>query len=258
MKKISLPSFSSEPDTIKCKHCGSTQVRPSHKSSGANSHVTYRCQACKRHFRVGGSNLPWRLAIAVAVLLGLVLAGMAANRWMLNPADVPYKPETDAAGQDALEKIQQDAKQGDPQAQYTLGRTFWLNGEYQKAFQWIKTAADQSFVEAEFLLGQAYLNGLGTLQNYRAALEYFSKAANKGHLEAEYRLGILYRDGLAAPPDKEAAYLWLNIAAAGGHADALQYRDKLAATMTTEELNRAQEASAQKHALLSGAAAAKP
>lgn len=258
MNMSSLQSRASDPSEIKCRHCGSTQVRPSVKSTGKGTRVTYRCQSCKRHFRVGTNWLNLRLILLGTGLLAFVLIGVMASQLFDKPADRSFEPEAATVNQGALSRLQKEAEQGKSEAQYELGRTYWLDAEYQKAFPLIKTAAAQGHIEAEYLLGLAYLNGLGTLQNYRAAMEFLSKAAQNGHLEAEYRLGILYRDGLASPPDKEAAYLWLNIAAARGHADALQFRDKLAAVMTTEEINRAQEASTLAHAKLSGAPAAKP
>jgi TPR repeat protein len=254
MTTIIPPDSTTESETIKCKYCGSTQVRQSHKSSGTAARVTYRCQSCKRHFRVesGGATI-WqnkRYMTAGAALLVLVLAGLSWTRFGGGPADVAIQPKIDQIQQDLQVKAQHAAKQGDAQAQYELGWTYWRDADYQKAFPWLKAAADHGHSEAGYLLGMAYLNGRGTLQNYRAALEQFTKVAQQGHLEAEYRLGILYRDGLAAAPDKESAYLWLNIAAAGGHEEALMYRDKLAAVMTTEEITRAQEVSTQTHAKL--------
>lgn len=261
MIKIPLPSLSSEPDVIKCKYCGSTQVRPSHKSSGNDAHVTYRCQACKKHFRVGSGRLGGfgikplliggGILTAVAITIGISLLGSS-------PADVPFKAEIETAKQDQLAVLHNEVKKGDPQAQYDLGRTHWLNAQYQQAFPLIKAAADKGHVEATYQVGLAYLSGLGTLQNYRSALEYFTKSAELGHMEAEYRLGLLYRDGLATPPNKEIAYIWLNIAAARGHEDALLFRDKLAAVMSSQELHRAQEASAQTNAKLPDAIAKTP
>ncbi len=252
MNKFTLSTTSPEPVDIKCKYCGSTQVRQSHKSSGKSDWVTYRCQSCKRHFRVGKdgiSVLPKKQhLIAGAALLALVLAGVAWNRFGPGPASVAEPHELEQVKHSVQTKTQEAAKQGDAESQYELGWSYWRDGDYRKAFPWIKAAADHGHSEAGYLLGMAYLNGRGTLQNYRAALEQFTRAAEKGHLEAEYQLGILYRDGLASTPDKESAYLWLNIAAAGGHEDALMYRDKLAAVMTTEEITRAQEVSAQMHA----------
>lgn len=191
---------------------------------------------------------PWLIGAGV---LAIVVIALAASLLNTDPADVPFKAELETAKQDQLAKLQKEVKKGDPQAQYDLGRAHWLNAEYQQAFPLLKAAAEHGHVEATFQLGLAYLNGLGTLQNYRAALDHFTKSAQQGHLEAEYRLGLLYRDGLATPPSKEDAYLWLNIAAARGHEDALLYRDKLAAVMSSQELHRAQEASTQTNDKLS-------
>jgi hypothetical protein len=260
MTTIIPPDSTTESETIKCKYCGSTQVRQSHKSSGNSAWTTYRCQSCKRHFRVGAAGKSIlsnkQFLTAGAALLVLILAGLTWTLLGRGPDDVAVQPRIDQIKQSAQLKNQDAAKQGDAQAQYELGWTYWRDADYQKAFPWIKAAADHGHSEAGYLLGMAYLNGRGTLQNYRAALEQFTKAAEQGHLEAEYRLGILYRDGLATAPDKESAYLWLNIAAAGGHEEALMYRDKLAAVMTTEEITRAQEVSTQTHAKLTNSPAA--
>jgi uncharacterized protein len=258
MNKPTLQPSSSDPDEVKCKYCGSSLVRPSVKSSGKNSRITYRCQSCKKHFRVSSGWLDQHRALAGGVLSAIVLAGAAVMMLLDKPSDTPLEAVSTPENKDIQTRLLQEAKQGRPESQYTLGRNYWVNAEYQQAFPWLKAAAEQRHVEAEFLLGTAYLNGLGTLQNYRLALDFFTRSAEQGHLEAEFRLGMLYRDGLAMPPDKESAYIWLNIAAARGHPDALQLRDKLAAVMTTEELNRAQEASTHMHAKVSGADIVKP
>jgi hypothetical protein len=255
---IKIPPLSPEPDVIKCRHCGSTQVRPSYKSSGDSSRVTYRCQSCKRHFRID-TGLPRTKIVSVGVaLLVAGLIGVVASKFIGGPTEAESPPSVKLINGVSLAQTQQSAQQGNLQAQYDLGWTYWKNAEYQKAFPWIQAAASHGHIEAEYLLGMAYLNGRGTVQNYRSALEQFTKAAQKRHLEAQYRLGIFYRDGLATLPNKELAYLWLNIAAARGHEEALQYRDKLTPAMTTEEITRAQEASTQAIARLDGVTAGKP
>jgi hypothetical protein len=245
MKTLTPPTLSPVSDAIKCRHCGSTQVRTSSKSSGSAARVTYRCQSCKRHFHVDSGRPSRQSVIAGVALFVLALIVLGMSLIMGRTAEVDYQPKVDLLNRTALAKIQQDAKQGNPQAQYDLGRTYWQNAEYQQAFPLLKAATDHHHIEAEYLLGMAYLHGRGTVQNFRLALEQFTLAARQAHLEAQYQLGIFYRDGLGTPANKESSYLWLNIAAARGHEDALIYRDKLAAAMNKEELSRAQEASAQ-------------
>jgi TPR repeat protein/DNA-directed RNA polymerase subunit RPC12/RpoP len=255
---MTLPFLQADQAVIKCRHCGSTQVRPSSKSSGDPSHVTYRCQECKRHFRIGSAHARVKTLIAGAALFSLTLIGLLFLLYLGDADDVKYQPTVNMLDRGALEKTRQAARQGNAQAQYDLGWAHWQRGEYLQAFPLIKAAADQDHSEAEYLLGMAYLEGHGTVQNYRFALEQFTNAAQHSHLEAQYRLGLFYRDGLATLPSRESAYVWLNIAAARGHDDALQFRDKLAAAMSSEEINRAQETSTQTMAKLSGTATGKP
>lgn len=232
------------PDKIahKCPYCGSLQVRPSSRLSSAKTHRRYRCEVCKRHFK----SVPMRIRATVWLAIVLApLALIALGLYLGHTPEVEYQPQLDLQQRDVLAKRIEAARGGDAQAQYELGHAYWKLGQYQEALPWIETAADAGQVEAAYLLGAAYLGGRGTLQNYRAALDHFLIAAQRGHLEAQYQLGLLYREGLAAPRDKEAAYLWLNIAAARGHEDARQDRDRLGLNMTTEQINRAQAASAR-------------
>ncbi|OYY94292.1 MAG: hypothetical protein B7Y41_08210 [Hydrogenophilales bacterium 28-61-23] len=258
MKIIPIPIPSPKTKVIKCRHCGSTEVRPSHKSSGTGSRITYRCLACKRHFRVGSQLPNIKIVVAGGAILAVLLIASAAIFFSAESDDPLNQPDADVHNRAAMTQAQRKARQGDSQAQYQLGWFHWQNAEYQQAYKWLKAAADQGHTEAEYLLGMAYLNGRGTVQNYRDAMAMFSKSALRGHMEAQYHLGIIYRDGLSTPPDKESAYLWLNIAAADGHEEALQYRDKLALAMTTEEITRAQEASARTISQIAGAKAGKP
>jgi DNA-directed RNA polymerase subunit RPC12/RpoP len=246
---------------IQCPHCGSDEVRVSHKHAGESSHVTYRCRACKRHFRVEAPRARSKLMTGLAVAAALLIAVVFAMLQERNPNDPDDANDPAVAAIDdsvILKKAQAAAKGGDAQSQYDLGRIHWQRGEYLLALPWIQAAASLKHPEAEYLLGMAYLEGRGTVQNYRSALEQYTRAAEHGHLDAQYQLGIFYRDGMATPSSKESAYLWLNLAAARGHPDALILRDKLAAVMATEELIRAQEASEAALKRFNGELAAAP
>jgi len=243
---------------IRCPHCGSAEVRLSHRHTGHSSRTTYRCRECKRHFRVDSPLLKGKL------ITGLAVAGVLAVAVVfgLFQDNEPRRPSGSAAAHvddsEAARNMMAAAKRGDPQAQYELGRTFWQRGEYAQALPWIQSAAGRNHPEAEYLLGMAYLQGRGTVQNYRTALAHFSKGAELGQLDAQYQLGIFHRDGMATPASKETAYLWLNLAAARGHQDALILRDKLGAVMASDELIRAQEASEEALKRFNGVAAPAP
>jgi TPR repeat protein/DNA-directed RNA polymerase subunit RPC12/RpoP len=231
----------------KCPYCGSYRVRPSSRRSSGKAHVRYRCESCKRHFKT--VPVRWRAIMLVASGL-LVVALVSLGLYLGRSSPLDYPAPADTLHEDVLAGKREAAARGNPQAQFDLGHALWKRGDYKDGLPWIERAAKAGHVDAEFLLGMAYLSGRGTLQNYRAALEHFQIAARHGHLEGQYQLGLLYREGLAAQRDKEAAYLWLNIAAAHGHEQALADRDRLALNMTTEQVTRAQEASARESAAI--------
>lgn len=226
---------------IACRHCGSTDVRPSHKAVPGAKYTVYRCRACKQHFRRAAR--PFSMSKAWGGLLVLLAAGVTVGFLASSGPTADAPPRADSP--DTLAQTRALAAKGDAQAQYDLGRALWQKDEHAQALPWLQAAAGRGHAEAQYLLGLAYQYGRGTVQNFRAAQEQFSKAAEQGHLEAEYQLGIFHRDGLAGLPDKETAYVWLNLAAAQGHPDALTLRDKLTLAMTGEEILRAQEASSE-------------
>jgi hypothetical protein len=256
-RKSLLASFFTGKGSIACRHCGSTDVRPSHKASGRTEYVVYRCRACKHHFKVVSSRPRLQAMLSVGLFL-LVVAGVVASFVMSGTQEVEYAPRVDMQDTQTVAKAQAAAQKGDPQAQYDLGLSHWHNENYKEALPLIRAAADRGHAEAQYLQGMAYLEGRGIVQNYRGAMEQFSKAAEQGHLESEYQMGIFYRDGLASPRDREAAYVWLNVAAAQGHSEALAQRERLAMMMTGEEIIRAQETSAQMHQKLTTKGAAQP
>lgn len=242
--KNPLATLQSPREVVQCRYCGSTDVRPSQKVSLGSRHVTYRCRACKHHFKVETSQPNYRLLAGALVAL-LVILGLVASLTLNSAPEVEYTPRVDTGDAQAFAATKASAARGDPQAQFNLGWTHWMRDEFPQALPWLKKAAAQDHPEAIYLLGQAYLYGRGTVQNYRTALDYFSQAAEQGHLESQYQVGIFHRDGLASPPNREQAYVWLNLAAAQGHTDAGLMRDKLTTAMTGEETLRAQEASAE-------------
>ncbi len=209
--------------------------------------MRYRCESCKRHFKT--VPVRWRAIMLVASVL-LVVALVSLGLYLGRSSPLDYPAQTDTLHDDVLAGKRQAAARGDVQAQFDLGQALWKRGEYKDALPWIERAAKAGHVDAEYLLGMAFLTGRGTLQNYRAALEHFQTSARHGHIEGQYQLGLLYREGLAAQRDKESAYQWLNIAAAHGHEAALADRDRLALNMTTEQITRAQEASARESAAI--------
>ena len=83
----------------------------------------------------------------------------------------------------------------------------------------VKAAAEKGNAAAQCQMGLFYMNGLGVDRDEEKAVEWLKKAAAQNHLQAQYNLGLYY----ARFSDKEAVRLavkWLNEAAKQNYADA--------------------------------------
>ncbi len=231
-----------------CPHCGSTDVRKSQRRAGGLFHTTYRCRQCKRHFKVRAY---WGYGIIAASALAALVAGVSLG-WFSSPDAIQ---ETHTVVQAASEIGPDElalAQKGDAAMQFKLGMQYWARLDYQKAFNWIKAAADRGHPDAIYQLGMAYLYGRGTIQNYKYAHQRFEQAAKLNNHEAQYLLGIMHRDGMGVPVSRDLAYAWLNIAASNGNEVAALERERMAVIMSPAEMARAQEISLEAMTGLSG------
>jgi len=85
------------------------------------------------------------------------------------------------------------------------------------------------------------------VQNYVQALGWFRKAADQGYALAQYNLGEMYENGQGVTQDYVQAHMWFNLAASRFPATekdmrdkAVEGRDRVAATMTREQIAEAQ------------------
>lgn len=225
----------------RCPHCGSSEVRKSRRSMGGLFHVTYRCRQCKRHFKV---RTYWGYGLLAAAMVGLLIAGHQAG-WFTPSAALDTAPVVVETAAELSPAEVDQAKRGDPAMQFKLGMHYWARLDYQKAFGWIKAAAERGHPEAVYQLGMAYLYGRGTVQNYKFAYQRFEQAARMNNHEAQYLIGIMHRDGMGVPASRDLAYAWLNIAASNGNEIAALERERLATIMSPAEMSRAQELSLQ-------------
>lgn len=81
--------------------------------------------------------------------------------------------------------------------------------------------AEEGDVEAQYKLGNYYLDDDNDNQDEHKAYEYFYKSANKGYLESMFMLGLAHVNDWADEPSKEEAYRWFSKAADLGHANAI-------------------------------------
>ena len=104
----------------------------------------------------------------------------------------------------------------------------------------------------------AYHFGAGVPQDRAEAVRWYRAAAEQGNAEGQWRLGMRYATGRGVPLDHVAAYAWLNLAAAQGHEEAAGSRDRLAESMTAEQVAEAQRMARELWGRIAGDAPAAP
>ncbi len=82
----------------------------------------------------------------------------------------------------------------------------------------IERAADAEVLEAVFLMGTAYDEGLGKPVDAEAAARWHRRAAEEGHVLAAHNLGNAYAAGRGVPRDPQEAVKWWTLAAEAGDA----------------------------------------
>lgn len=96
---------------------------------------------------------------------------------------------------------------------------FYLEKEQaDKAFLWLKKAADQNVVEAQYFVGLCYKNGVGTESDPSSTVLYLKKASMQGYAEAQNELADCYYEGFGIEENDEEAVFWYRKAAEQGHA----------------------------------------
>lgn len=72
---------------------------------------------------------------------------------------------------------------------YRIGRMFYdgygTDIDYEKAFKWLKKAADEGNHLSEFIVGKMLCNGTGAERDTEAGTEYLTRAANSGNEYAQ-------------------------------------------------------------------------
>jgi TPR repeat protein len=106
------------------------------------------------------------------------------------------------------------AKSGDVDAQMILGEMYLdgigVEADHQKAFFWLSKAARNGDAQAQYLLGFMYENGLKVASNIKRAIKWYTEAALQGDILAQYNLAIIYKEGKGeVEKDMKKAFMWL-------------------------------------------------
>jgi len=82
----------------------------------------------------------------------------------------------------------------------------------------VEALAGTGNVEAQFLMGTAFAEGLGKARDDEAAVTWYRRAAEAGHLLAQHNLGNVYDSGTGVKRDPVQAVAWWRRAADQGDA----------------------------------------
>lgn len=153
-----------------------------------------------------------------------------------------------ARNKKAFDLFKKAQESGNKIAEFMLGYAYYkgfvVNPDYRQAFKLIRSAANgkSQIDEAQLVLGNMYVGGIGTVQNYNGAVNSYRAAVNQGNMEAILILADIYADGKITPQNMVLAHALYNVAAAQNVPDAAQKRDKLNESMQLEALTNAQAA----------------
>jgi TPR repeat protein len=125
---------------------------------------------------------------------------------------------------EAMKWLRKAADQGDVSAQFGVG-LMWYQGRgvpqnYVEAAKWFRKAAEQGDALTQTSLGAMYRDGQGVVQNYAKAAKWYREAAQQGEATAQYELGVMYFQGRGMAQNYAEAVKWYRKAAEQGYTDA--------------------------------------
>lgn len=137
------------------------------------------------------------------------------------------------------------AEKGQALAQYILG-LMYANGQgvpesYTEGLKWLQKAAEQGEAKAQFSVGVIYFKGLGMPANQAEAFKWYRRAADQGNATAQYNLGAMYARGQTVSQDVVRAHMLYALAANNGIKAADEAKDKLAKSMSAEQIAEAKK-----------------
>lgn len=127
----------------------------------------------------------------------------------------------------AMRHFAQAADQGHAKAQYNLGLAYLygiggMQGDGEKATEWLKKSAENGFRTAYVVLGWLYQIGevagnAIVIPDHNLATGYYEMAGELGHPQAQYFLSKIYATGNGAAPNNDTSLAWLRQSAKQGY-----------------------------------------
>ena len=119
----------------------------------------------------------------------------------------------------SLASTLEQAAAGNAVAQFKVGKKYseFANLGYgvsdnKKAMVWLRKAANQGHIKAQYHLAFHYYWGYGVPENYAIALRWFLKASVLGDASSQYQVGRMYALAEGTEADYVKGYVWLSMA----------------------------------------------
>lgn len=108
------------------------------------------------------------------------------------------------------------ANMGNSDAQLDLSKVCYKEQKYRECFEWARKSAEKGNTEAQALLFNLYVNGIGTEANEKEGLKWLKKASEGGNSLAQAVLAFKYLSEL----NYEEGMKWLKKSASAGNDEA--------------------------------------
>jgi len=131
----------------------------------------------------------------------------------------PSSQEEKAAKEEREERaaFEGSATGGNADAQYCMGHYAEENGDFEKAAEWYKQAAEDGHPEGQWRLGHFYEHGLAGETSDVHAAHWYMQASSGGHAQAQFSLAVFLEEGRGMQADERSALNWHRAAAMQGH-----------------------------------------
>ncbi len=131
-----------------------------------------------------------------------------------------------------IREVQRAAESGVLEAVFLMGTAFdeglGKPVDHERAAQWHRRAAERGHVLGAHNIGNQYSEGRGVAVDPALAVEWWTLAAERGDAITQLRLGESYEAGRGVTRDLDIARDWYARAAAAGNAEAQEWLERLA------------------------------
>jgi len=146
--------------------------------------------------------------------------------------------KSDTHSTKAVNWLERAAMQGHGDAAYRLAT---LQNQASQQIDWYSMAASVGQVDAQFALGDAYLNGQGTAKEPAWGLLWIERAARAGNAKAQFAMGVAIATGLTGAPIRDEGLVWVLIAKQNGYVHADSMISILKARLTQTVIDQVKE-----------------